>query len=106
MITVERAIGLTLIVLGLCIIFYSLYSSYAVFTGENLPPKIFSESLVSKNDNTQNEIQKIVDDQLQNLLLRDSITQMLNLVSWSAFAGILLFGGTQISSLGIRLVKK
>jgi hypothetical protein len=33
------------------------------------------------------------------------LPKLLNLLSWSIFAGILIFAGAQIAGLGIKLIK-
>jgi hypothetical protein len=42
---------------------------------------------------------------LKEILPAEAITKMLNLIVWSILAGIFIFGGSQISSLGIKLLK-
>ena len=63
----------------------------------------------TKTPTTQEEIQKELQnamaEQLKGLLPVDTLPKLLNLVAWSIFAGILFFGGGQISGLGIKLMK-
>jgi len=51
-------------------------------------------------------MEKIVEKKLGEIFLVEFLLKLLNLISWSIFAGILIFAGSQISSLGIKLVKK
>ena len=105
----EKFLGLVLLFLGLIIILYSLYSSYNIFNAKNQAPEIFAiEKVKSMSGQTQDieaQLQNLLQEQLKGLLPAGSVPQLLNLMSWSIFAGILIFGGSQISGLGIRLIK-
>jgi hypothetical protein len=103
---------------GLAIILFALYSSWNIFTAKKLPPEIFKfeekrleislpkGKSLTKESNFQQNLGKIVGEQLKNLLPMENLTKILNLFSWSILAGILIFGGSQIASLGIKLLKK
>jgi len=51
-----------------------------------------------------------MEEQLREMIpveeLVENIPRLLNLLSWSIFAGILIFAGAQISSIGVKLIKK
>lgn len=105
---IKTFLGLALLVLGLAIIFYSLYSSFNIFTGKTEPPQVFKmqeSSQAAQSDGLQEQFQQIIQDQLKGMLPLDSISTLLNMISWSILAGVLLFGGAQISGLGIKLLK-
>jgi hypothetical protein len=112
-----RIFGWVLLVAGLVIIFGSLYSSYNIFTGKAEVPEIFKmeakEIEAQKKGKTpttpaelQKEMERMVGEQLKSILPPDTLPKFLNLVIWSMLAFILIFGGSQISSLGIKLIKK
>lgn len=104
----KRVLGITLLLGGLMIVFYGIYSSYGIFTAKKEAPEIFhaEESKISSaKTGLEAQAQKLLEDQLKTLLPAGSIPQLLNLLSWSIFAGILTFGGGQISGLGIKLLK-
>lgn len=112
-----KLIGWLLTILGLLIITYALYSSFGIFTAQKEPPSLFqapqevniSESSSSDGTPTQiarQEMERIVQEQLNSMLPEKGFTKILNLISWSILAGILIFGGSKISSLGIKLLKK
>ncbi|MBI2450227.1 MAG: hypothetical protein HYV47_01675 [Candidatus Nealsonbacteria bacterium] len=107
--SVKKLIGLILLLAGLAIILYSLYSSYNIFTAKTSAPDIFKFEQVKATPNAQQgveaQLQNLLQDQLKGLLPTDSIPGLLNLMSWSIFAGILIFGGGQIAGLGIKLLK-
>jgi len=110
--------GWILLALGLIIIFYSIFNSYNIFTGKSQPPTIFKieekeKTISSQRETTQGlkeEAEKLAEEklkeQLEAMIPVDALPRILNLASWSILAGILIFGGTQIASLGITLLKK
>lgn len=102
--SVGKILGLVLLFLGLVVIGYSLYSSFNIYTAKTSAPELFKiEQSAVKG--VSGDIQAMLEEQLKGILPAGSIIDMLNLISWSAFAGILIFGGAQVSSLGIKLIK-
>ena len=108
---IKKCFGLVLLFGGLLIIIYGVYSSYDIFTAKKDAPVIFEapEQLgvvpAGSALDLQAQLQKALGEQFKNILPADSITKLFNLISWSIFAGILILGGSQISSLGIKLLK-
>jgi len=103
---------------GLAIIVWTLYSSYNIFTGKSPAPEFFkTEEKVTQVPSSANgklpispealqqEIGKMIGEQLKGMLPVDTLPKILNLLCWSTLAWILIFGGAQISSLGIKLLK-
>ena len=105
---IKKTLGLILLVLGIVIICYSLYSSFNIFTAKTAAPDIFKLETQALSQKTgqgiETQIQDMIGEQLKGILPTDSISSMLNLVAWSIFAGILIFGGAQIAGLGIKLI--
>jgi hypothetical protein len=112
----RKFFGWILILVGLMIIFWSLYNSFNIFRGkieapaifkisekETLPASKFSESKIKTE--LKVEIEKMVQEQLKSLIPPDFLPKLLNLISWSIFASLLIFAGAKISSLGIKLTK-
>ena len=114
--TPERIIGFILLLIGVGIIFYSLYASYGIFTAASDPPEFYSVPIqggaeppkqispLSSSEDIQAQLQDIIGQQLENILPADSIPKSLNLFIWSIFAGILIFGGSQIAGIGVKLL--
>lgn len=105
---IKQVLGIILIIAGLSVIFYGLYSSYNIFSGNVSAPEIFKAPAESKtvvSQDIQAQLQNLVSEQLKGMLPIDSIVTFLNLISWSILAGILVFGGAQIAGLGIKLIK-
>lgn len=108
--------GWILLFIGLSIIFYSLLASYNIFTNRQPVPTIFKtiekEQIppsVDKPLNSVEQIDKLLGEKLYEELIKilpvDFLPKILNLISWSTLALILILGGAQISSLGIKLIK-
>ena len=107
-----KIIGWGLLVGGIVLIVWTLISSYNIFTGQALAPEFFEvekEIAVSPeksgSQDIQAQMQEMIGEQLKGILPADSLISLLNLAVWSMLAFILIFGGTQISSLGIKLIK-
>lgn len=105
----NKLFGYLVILIGLAIVFYALYASYEIFTGKMAVPEIFSapaEKISSQTgtQDLQKQMEEIVKNQFKDLLPIDTLPKMLNLISWSILAGILILGGGKISGIGIRLI--
>ncbi len=53
----------------------------------------------------QQNMQKAVNEQLSKIFPPGIILKLLNIISWSVFAWILIFGGGKIALLGIKMLK-
>ena len=111
---ITKIFGCVLLTAGLLIIFWALYSSYNIFTAKSAIPSVFKietaqETSLPQTNNPsdiQAMIENTINNQMKGLLPADILPKILNLVAWSIFAGILIFGGAQISSIGIKLIKE
>lgn len=110
---IKKIIGWFLLVIGLIIIFGSLYFSFNIFTNRNEAPEIFKmEKADEKIENVDlaelspEAMQEIIEEQVKNIIPPEIINKLLNLISWSIFAGILVFAGSRVSGIGIRLMQK
>jgi len=113
----QNLIGWILLLAGLAVILWTVYSSYNIFTVKASAPEIFkvekeiqTSGGAGKTPATQAELQKemekLIGEQLKGLLPVDTLPKLLNLISWSIFAGILILAGAQTSGLGIKMIKK
>lgn len=106
-----KAMGWLLLFLGMVIIFGTLYASSNIFTGKGQAPEIFEiqkeqAKLPQKiSQEISESINEMIQEQLGQIIPAGLVARFLNLISWSIFAGIMLFGGSQISTLGIKLLK-
>ena len=107
-----KIVGWIIFLAGIAIVGWTLMSSYNIFTAKIATPEFFEapeeKALTQKGglEDIQAQLQTMIGEQLKGILPADSITKLLNLVVWSMLAGLLIFGGSQISSLGIKLIKK
>jgi len=105
-----KILGIVLLAAGIILIGWTLISSFNVFTGKSPAPQIFeAEEIVKTGGGAQDiqaQVEQMIGEQLKGILPVDSIPQILNLTVWSMLAFVLIFGGTQISGLGIKLIKK
>ena len=98
---------------GISIILFTLYFSYNIFTGNAAVPEIFVFELEKIQTPVQEGIPtsqegfgKMIIEQLKDILPLGDMTKLLNLGVWMMGAGLLIFGGSQIANLGIKLIKK
>jgi hypothetical protein len=110
--------GWGLLIAGVIIIGWTLYSSFNIFTGKAALPGIFEIENETNGTTTQagktptspteaqQEMEKMIGEQIKGLLPTNVLSKILNLAVWSLLASILIFGGGQISGLGIKLIKK
>ena len=119
-----KIVGGALLLAGIGVIALTLLASYNIFTGKTPVPTLFSlndfkgsgeeqtleesnkgKEEISFEEGVQDALQEGVKNQIQNMFPREMIVTLLNLISWSIFAGIATIGGAQVSKLGIRLMK-
>jgi len=107
--------GWFLLLIGIFIIFWAFYSSYNIFTAKTEVPELFKveeqieEKELSKESSllSQEEIMKeMVKEQIKEVFSTAFLSILFNLIVWSILAGISIFAGAQISSLGIKLIKE
>ena len=106
----SKIIGWLTFLIGIIIIGSTIYLTYNIFTGEATVPQIFelkSEIQGTAQEETtglEGDLGKMLSEQLSNLIPIDSIVKFTNLAAWTVGAWILIFGGSKISELGIKLI--
>ena len=109
---ITKIFGWVLLIAGIILIGWTLLSTYNIFTAKTAAPEIFKiaeeKEILPKGGalDIQAQMEKMIGEQLKGILPVDALSKLLNLIVWSILAGILIFGGSQISSLGIKLIKK
>jgi hypothetical protein len=113
----KKIIGWALLIAGLLLIFWTLYSTYSIFTAKKEAPEVFKiekeeqTTLPEKKKETaseeeiRGEMKEMIEEQIKEIVPSEILSKLLNLMSWSILAGILIFGGSRISGIGIRLIK-
>lgn len=105
----NKILGYVLLAAGLLLISWTLWQSYGIFTGKVSAPLVFqtsSEITSSDSGNSiQDQINMAVQNQLKQVLSPAAVTKLLNLSSWSLLAFILIWAGSAMSKIGVKLVK-
>ena len=110
-------VGWILVIVGLAAISFGLLSAYNIFTGKAEAPVIFRPTEaataipaagVSSNDMAKAEqiLQEKIHQEITAIIPADYFSKILNLISWSTFIMLLVFAGTQVAGLGIKLIKE
>jgi len=111
-----KIFGWALLLAGVVVIGWTLYSSYNIFTGKAALPEIFeipkeevkaptAKGQITGIEDIQAQMEKMLSEQLKGVIPTDALPKILNLIVWSMLAGLLIFGGSQIAGLGIKLIK-
>ncbi len=106
----NKIIGYILLMVGLSLIFWIIFQSYQIFTDKVSAPIIFKvqapQQTSSQNisSDAQKQFDQAIQKQLAQMLPVETLPKVLNLISWSVFAGILIFGGGKITGLGIKMI--
>lgn len=105
----KKIAGWILLASGLFVIFWGMYESYSIFTGQKEAPEIFSfeevKTPIQQGEMSQEEaVQKMIGEELKKFLPSDFISEILNLAAWSIFAMIVFFGGGKVSEIGIKII--
>ena len=108
----KKIFGWVLLIGGLAIIVATLYFSYIIFTGKMKAPEIFkpenNSAAVAGFDlgEVERSLEESIQEQIRNIVPSEFTTQLFNLISWSIFAGLLIFGGAKISAIGTKMLRK
>lgn len=128
----KKVIGWVFIILGIMVIIWTIWNSYLIFTLKKPVPEILKieakEDIISQSSEKESvssqsfekeplvfpleemqekvvrEMKETVAERLKEIMPLDVIIKLFNLISWSIFAGILIFAGGKISEIGIRLL--
>jgi len=118
----KKIIGWVFIILGIMIISWAIWNSYLIFTVQKPVPEIFKveakkdfipqpsekETKVFSPEEMQEkmiqEMRETISERLREMVPFEVMIKLFNLISWSIFAGILIFAGGKISEIGIKLL--
>ncbi|MDD5568919.1 MAG: hypothetical protein PHG23_00660 [Candidatus Pacebacteria bacterium] len=109
---IKQLLGVILIVVGLFVVFWTMYTSYLFFTAQAEFPQVFSNSAAANTGNNQaqgtmqDQINAMLGDQMKQFIPEGTVTGLLNITSWSIFAFIFIYGGIKIASLGNDFLKR
>ncbi len=104
--------GISLIVIGVLLVFYAVFFAVGIFVQEKQPPEVFQEQEVSLSDMMPVGMEEGVEEGALTSMGGEAtiedvfpISKMLNIVAASMFAMLLIFGGSKLTEMGIRLMK-
>lgn len=102
----QKIIGYTLLIVGLCLMAYSIVSVISVFTGGNVPIEILH---AEETSNTHQETTgSSNNNSAPNIDMSQLITPMFpmfNLMAWLTIAFFLLIAGQRLARVGIEMMK-
>jgi hypothetical protein len=118
-----------IVVAGLAVIGWSIFSSYDFFTGKKDFPEVFKPSVEQAQETpavqktadvstaktqaeaqaiaqaaVQEQIQQSMSENISKMFPADSVFKLSNMTAWIAFATFLVFAGGQISSIGAKIL--
>ncbi len=105
----EKIIGYGLLTVGVGVIMWTLVSSFVMIRGEGRAPSFFELDDIAVQDQEEafeNEMEKVMEEQLTAMLPSDTFPRMLNLGAWSILSFILIFGGSHLSGIGVKMIKE
>ncbi len=107
--------GISLIFIGIILIFSVMFFAVQIFIQEKEPPKIFKESeimisdiiggLPIKSQDGSEDLEVAIgeDVELEEVF---PISRMLNVFAFSVFAFIIFSGGAKLTKTGVNIVKE
>jgi len=124
---IQEILGWIIILTGVGMMLFVFFSSYDIFTAKKPAPEVFKMEKIQKNNDSlsgksdlkidknspqtiqeeaQKQMEAIFQSQLSNIFPQGGVIQLLNLISFFIFVGIVVFIGSSLGGLGIKLVKK
>lgn len=105
---VKKILGGILLGVGILAIGWGVFDSYLIFTAKKQAPQIFKAPVLTQqpvSGSPEAMAQQMVQEQLGKLLPAGSITELLNLISWSIFIGLLFLAGSKVAGIGVKLLQ-
>jgi len=112
-----KFLGFFLILVGVFLVFFSLYLSFKVFFGKENPPLIFKETLKEKKEESkifqknldpekilQIQSKEALKEALSEIFPEEKVNKFLNLSVFSLFIFILIFTSSQMVTMGLKLI--
>jgi ABC-type glycerol-3-phosphate transport system permease component len=107
----NKIIGYVLLIVGILLVVVPLWHTYNIFTAKTSAPLVFMNAPVAQSqqdDSSQSvqvQINEAVKKQIGQIISANSITKILNLISWSIFVSVLILAGGVIAGVGTKLIK-
>lgn len=104
--SINRTIGYSLLIVGMLLIVIPLFQVYNIFINKAGAPEIIKTQQSRLNENVGAlDMQKQVENALIKIIPIDPVIKTINLIIWFILLAIFMFGGKQIASIGIMLLK-
>lgn len=114
----KNIFGWILLVAGLFVVGGAINSSYQYFTAKANFPAVFKISAVASDGtitsgqksvtatqtDVQVQLQQATNKAIADMFPADSVSKLLNAISWSMFAAFLVYAGSKIAEIGIKLI--
>ncbi len=97
-----KAVGYALLIAGLILIIWSIYSMYNVYTGATPPPSVIEMKSVTISLPTGENAPPI---QTELISGRDS-SKLVNMGVWFALMTFIASAGGRISGIGVKLIRE
>jgi hypothetical protein len=106
----EKIVGYIIIIIGLCIMGYSIFSVLSISLGGNVPIEI----LHAPDEEEQSDLQPVgISNDSENISIPSidfgqmitPLYPMFNLMSWLLIAFVILAGGGRVAIIGIKIMK-
>ncbi len=111
----KKIFGWIILIIGILIIVWGIWTSYQIFTGQMPIYEIFTSETIEGTSLTEGKInlnlpieqqmQQIIKDQISQMLPQELMFKFFNLGAWWIFMMILMLGGGKLASIGINLLK-
>jgi len=111
----KKIFGWILLVIGVLIIVWGIWTSFQIFTAQKPVYEIFKvptaqESFLEKEKGgigaeVQEQMQQMIKEQFKEMFPPEFLVKILNLSAWWIFMMILILGGGKLAVLGITLLK-
>lgn len=112
-ITFKQVLAWFLIIVGLYIAFWDIAETYYYFTAQKEFPQVFvvqpnsSSTTSTQGSNSINDYAKqIIEDQLGQIITKESVSLLLNMSAWILFASFMLFAGAKLIGIGTGFLKE
>lgn len=112
----KKIFGWVILIIGILIIVWGLWTSYQIFTGEIPIYEVFTPETIEETSLTKDkinfdlpieqQIQGIIKDQIGQILPQELLFRFFNLGAWWIFMMILMLGGGKLAGIGINLLKE
>lgn len=107
--SIKKIFGLIFTILGLIIVFSSIYSTYLNFTGQSDFPQIFEAQEVKKEPKSttaiEDQMANMIREFIGDMIPQGAIFQMFNMMAWMLFAFFLIYSGSKLVFIGLNFLE-